>query len=311
MADETSTPALQDNVLRLGFGASGAWSKSWFSETKAQALVKRALDQGISHFDTASFYAGGLAEIRLGKALLALGHKDVEVSTKTGTHYHYGKRPTKDFSETNIRKDVEQSLQRLGREQLDILYLHGPDGPQLKAAHETLIALKQEGKIKLAGVCGRLASLKHAIEPETIDIIMGPYNLLDTSCKPIFAQAKAAGMRTIGIAALIAGLGDKQLARPTSLSDIWYLLRALKHNRPVITEARTKLHQIIEHLGHKSAEHVMLAYALAETNIDTVLTNTTRLAHLDANIKTALAEPLDAALLDELNAFGVSHGFPT
>ena len=300
MADETNSHTSPQTGLRLGFGASGAWSKRWFSEAKAHKLVVRALDKGIRHFDTASFYADGLAEIRLGNALANIKSETVEISTKTGTHYHATKPATKDFSDANIRKDVEQSLARLRRERLDILYLHGPDYVQLDAARETIGALKREGKIRLAGVCGAPTNLEHTIKDKQIDIIMGPYNVLDQSCRAEFKKAKAAGMRTVGIATLVPHLGSKNLTRPKSFSDIWYLLRAAKHNHPSMPNLRERLHELAQRHGHPSTEHLMISYALTEPNLDIILTNTTRLPHLDANIEAAKAPPLSPDLLAEL-----------
>ena len=289
---------------RLGFGASGAWSERWFSKGKASRLVAHAIERGITHFDTASFYANGIAETRLGDVLWQLGNKSVEISTKTGTHYHRGRPPTKDFSGPNIRKDVERSLKRLHRERLDILYLHGPNQQEMNQTQDILTTLKEEGKIRYAGVCGSKIDLQRAIKAEHIDAVMGTYNVADTAQTGEFAQAKAKGMRTVGIAALVPGLGDKNLARPKSFADIWYLLRAIKHNRPSVAGARLRLREIITRHGHTSAEQVMLGFALAQPDIETILTNTTRLSHLDANIDTANAPPLTAALLADLEGFG-------
>jgi D-threo-aldose 1-dehydrogenase len=303
MANPINSHQSSQNPLRLGFGASSAWSKSWFSEKKAFALVSRAIERGITHFDTASFYTGGVAETRLGEALA--GHKSLtlEVSTKTGTRYLSGKPPIKDFSERNIRLDVETSLKRLGCDRLDILYLHGPAAVEIDRSLDILAALKHEGKINLAGVCGFKPSLQHAITVGQIDIIMGPYNIADLSHQSEFRAARAKGMRTVGIGVLVPGLGDKNLNRPKSFADIWYLLRSVKRNTPSMTEARKQLREIVEDHGHRSVEHVMLGFALAQTDIDTILTNTTRLAHLDANIDTAQSPPLSPALLEDLEQY--------
>lgn len=291
---------------RLGFGASGAWAKRWFAEAKAEGLVARAVERGINHFDTASFYANGLAETRLGKILQNLGNPDVEVSTKTGTEYRTGRPPLKDFSPASIRSDTEQSLKRLNREQLDILYLHGPNNQELEGALETLQTLKREGKIKQAGICGFKPELEEAIKLQGVDIIMCPYNILDPSSSSLFGAAKSSGIRTVGIASLVPGLGQKGLARPTSPSDIWYLLRAAKHRTSSLSKPRARLQAIAARNAPITSEQLMLHFALANPAIDLVLTNTTRISHLDANISTAEAPALGADLLAELSAFHIS-----
>lgn len=294
---------IMSSQAKLGFGASGAWSKRWFSAREAERLVARALERGISHFDTASFYADGLAETRLGKALAKAKTSDIEISTKTGTQYKAGRPTIKDFTAANLRKDTETSLKRLGRERLDILYLHGPSKADMPIALETFAALKREGKIKLAGVCGFRPELEYAVSSKQIDIIMGAYNVLDLSHKAVFQAAKMAGMRTIGIATMVPGLGQKNLARPKSAADIWYLLRALKHPQTSLEASRARLQAIAERNGNIPPEELMLRFALANPDIDTVLTNTTRIAHLDANIDAANAPPLAPDLIAELMAF--------
>jgi|GEM_PF-1207682 len=307
MADQTNSHHPSQQSLRLGFGASGAWSQRWFSETKAHQLVAHAVEHGITHFDTASFYANGLAESRLGRALSKMGNRTIEISTKTGTLYQFGNKSTKDFSASGIRRDVERSLKRLKREQLDILYLHGPNNAEIGGALETLAALKQEGKIKLAGVCGFRAALIYAVHSRQIDIIMGTYNVLNPSYAPEFEAAKLAGMRTVGIATLVPRLGDKRLTRPKSFADIWYLLRTIKHGQPSMTKARQDLREIAQRHGYSSVVDVMLGFALAQPNIDTILTNTTRFSHLDANIQTAQSPRISDDLLTELEQFSARY----
>ncbi|MEM9421332.1 MAG: hypothetical protein AAF986_02295, partial [Pseudomonadota bacterium] len=59
---ENDTPGTVSEVgasgVALGFGASGAWGQRWFSEAKAERIIRTALTQNIRHFDTAGFYCG-------------------------------------------------------------------------------------------------------------------------------------------------------------------------------------------------------------------------------------------------------------
>ncbi|HXI87148.1 MAG TPA: aldo/keto reductase, partial [Parvularculaceae bacterium] len=104
-----SGPNLNTASLRLGFGCAGAWAKPWFSAREARAVLIAALEGGVRHVDTASFYAGGEGERRLGRVLKEF-REPVFVSTKTGTTYRMGRAARKDFSPQKIRADVEASL---------------------------------------------------------------------------------------------------------------------------------------------------------------------------------------------------------
>lgn len=263
--------------MRLGFGASGAWGQKWFSEGEACALIEAALAVGVSHFDTAGFYAEGEAERRLGAALRALGVTPF-VSTKTGTTYRRFDPPLKDFSESAIRRDVEASRKRLGRDRLDLLYLHGPSDEALVAARPVLEALKAEGKIAQWGLCGEGAGLQGAIDAGA-GAIMGVYNLLRREHAEVFARAKAKGLAVVAIAPLAQGLYDPALFAPTSLAGVWRLARALAKNRPELARARA-IRPALESVDGWAPAELALAFALAVPSVDVAMTTTTKHAHL-------------------------------
>lgn len=284
--------------LKLGFGATGAWGKSWFSPAKAKDLVAHALELGIFYFDTAGFYANGVAETRLGDALK--GRHDVCISSKVGTRYRFGRRAEKDFSDAGIRNEVTASFRRLKRNHIHVLYLHGPSIEQIERSRRVMEDLKQEGKIARIGICGQGAELAHAVETGAADVIMGTYNTFDQSHGPIFEQAKAKNIQTIGIAPLGQALYRRGFTRPKSASDVWYLARAFGKNRAELKHARNTAAAHLESFGDISPASAMLNYALVNTSLDRVFINTTRRAHLEESVTTARTLPLDADALARL-----------
>jgi aryl-alcohol dehydrogenase-like predicted oxidoreductase len=280
------------NFSRLGFGVSGPLGQAWFSERKARALIDAALAGGIRYFDTAPFYFD--AEARLGAALQTAGGSDVFVSTKTGTKRN-GRRLTKDFSERAIRADVAASLERLRRDRLDLLYLHGPSSAEIDSALPVLAALKAEGGIAAIGVCGEGAPLRCAIETG-FDAIMGVYNLIDRRHESLFAEAKARGVLTVAVAPLAQGLFDPKFNRPGSLSDLWRLARMALRGR-YRTEEVEAARRAIADLDPAEAA---LGFVLANPALDIVMTTTTKPAHLAQSLAARPLSGTDYAALKTL-----------
>lgn len=127
----TSGPA----ITELGLGcASLAGIFTAVSEADAGETIRSALAEGIRYFDTAPFYGHGLSEHRLGHALRG---RDAMISSKAGRLLRPGAAPDPgawiqalpftpvfDYSHDGVMRSFEDTLQRLGRDRIDILYLH-------------------------------------------------------------------------------------------------------------------------------------------------------------------------------------------
>ncbi len=162
-------------VSELAFGTAplGGWPIAVTDES-AENSLKAAWDQGIRYFDTAPLYGSGMSEIRLGNFLKTQNRDEFVISTKVGrliietsksnaAEKFIGSPKDKDskfdFSYDATMKSFEESLSRLGLENIDILYLHDPDNhvdhfnDAKKGAVKALIKLKDEGVVKAIG-CG-------------------------------------------------------------------------------------------------------------------------------------------------------------
>jgi aryl-alcohol dehydrogenase-like predicted oxidoreductase len=289
--------------LRLGFGCSGALGQRWHPAAAAEGVLRAAVDGGIRHFDTASVYGDGEAERRLGKALKSVRDR-VFVSTKTGTRPLAFRRAARDFSAAAIRRDVEQSLRRLDRDRLDLLYLHGPSPEEELRGLEAIARLKEQGKVALAGVCAAGEGLARAVEAEGVDAVMATYNFLRREHGAAFARAKARGIGVVAIAPLAQGLYSRDLFAPRGLADGWRLARALVRNRRELARARSA-RPLLES-GEWTPAQLALGFVLANPSIDAALTTTTKPAHLAEILAAARYPPPPAAIariarLDDVN----------
>ena len=133
-------------------GTANGWAN--VNEDEITAAIKRAVDAGVNHFDNADVYGNGKAELMLARVLKRLGLKstDFVIATKMG---HFPGTAENAYLPLHIRHQCEHSLQNLGRDYIDLYYLHhgdfGPKSEWLQGAADTLNALVREGKIRLKG----------------------------------------------------------------------------------------------------------------------------------------------------------------
>lgn len=128
------------SISRIGFGGAPLGDlKRAPTEAGARDLLQAAWDAGIRYFDTAPFYGAGLSERRIGDFLRDKPRDDYALSTKVGrllvpdrtfamTRHGDARampfRPVFDFTYDGVMRSYDNSLQRLGLERIDILFLH-------------------------------------------------------------------------------------------------------------------------------------------------------------------------------------------
>lgn len=121
-----------------------------------QSAVESALALGYRHIDTAQMYGN---EEAVGAALRAAGVPRGEVHVTTKVWWE-------NLAPDAMRRACDESLRKLGLEQVDLYMIHWPArGMDLRASVETLMALREEGRTRAIGVCNfPLALLREAVE---------------------------------------------------------------------------------------------------------------------------------------------------
>ncbi len=128
--------SLDVSIVGLGCNNFG-WH---IDEAASRAVVRAALDAGITHFDTAEVYGDGQSEEMLGRALGAR-RDEVVIATKFGNGT--------DARPETVRQSVEGSLRRLGTDRIDLYYLHKPDADTpIADTLGALAGLVDEGKVR-------------------------------------------------------------------------------------------------------------------------------------------------------------------
>ncbi|HEY2055899.1 MAG TPA: aldo/keto reductase [Solirubrobacterales bacterium] len=168
-------------LSRVGLGAWAFGGVGWGpqDDRDSAATIRHAVACGIGWIDTAAVYGNGHAERIVGEAVAGLPADErpllftkagVLVDPDTGGTY-------RDLSPASVRAECERSLDRLGVERIDLYQLHWPveEVEVVEAAWSTLGELREEGKIRWAGVsnfdrdlmerCDRIRSLDAAQMP--------------------------------------------------------------------------------------------------------------------------------------------------
>ena len=164
----------------IGYGCSGLGNLyEVVPDAVADATLAEAWQAGYRYFDTSPFYGFGLSELRVGRFLRSVPRRDFILSTKVGRYMtplrgaphdklHWAGplalRPVFDYSYDGIMRSIEQSIVRLGFEQIDILLIHDVDrwthgeafprmfAQAMEGAYRALDELRRQGHVKAIGV---------------------------------------------------------------------------------------------------------------------------------------------------------------
>jgi aryl-alcohol dehydrogenase-like predicted oxidoreductase len=178
------------SVVGLGAWAIGGFKWGGTDERDSVAAIRAAIDHGVTLIDTAPVYGFGLSEELVGKGIA--GRRDeVVLATKCGLVWHVergqhwfdtpDRRVFRCLAGETIRYEVEQSLRRLGTDRIDLYQPHWQDSTTpIEETMGTLVALREEGKIRAIGVCNAsLADLERYRSVGQLDSDQERYSMLD------------------------------------------------------------------------------------------------------------------------------------
>lgn len=166
-------------VSAVGLGCMGM-SAFYGAADEAQsiAVIHRALDLGVTLFDTAEMYGPHTNEVLLGKALK--GRRDEAfIATKFGINRQPDGSAITDGSPANVRRAVEGSLSRLGVDHIDLYYQHriDPNTP-IEETVGAMAELVKEGKVRFLGLSEAApATLRRAHAEHPITALQTEYSL--------------------------------------------------------------------------------------------------------------------------------------
>ncbi|OBI52085.1 aldo/keto reductase [Mycobacterium sp. E796] len=194
----------KSTVARIGYGAMQLFEA--VSDDDATAVLRRAVELGVNHIDTASFYGPGEVNRRI-RAALAPYPEDLVIVSKVGARYT-GEQPmplTAAQRPAELRAAVEDDLRQLGLDCVPVVNLRRMDlGPAAAAGGDQdvdlddqlaeMIALRDEGKIGAIGISSVPLDVVRRALPAGIVCVQNAYSLLDRSQEDTLDLCKAEGI---------------------------------------------------------------------------------------------------------------------
>ena len=275
------------------------------SEEAAAALLLRALDRGITHFDTAALYGFGRNETLLGKVLKPHRQK-IFLASKCGMTGVDGKRVIDGRPET-LKRTCEESLRRLQTDVIDLYYLHRWDKQvPIEDSVGALADLVRQGKVKSIGLSEvSAATLRRAHAVHPIAALQSEYSLWTRNPEiATLAACRELGTAFVAFSPLARAFLTCKLRDPDIELEAKDIRRQMPRFEPANYERNLALlpeyRRIADDAGCTPAQ-LALAWLLAKGGHILPIFGTRQPAHLDENAGSAPVK-LDRGIVERLDA---------
>lgn len=309
---------------KLGFGGANLGNLfTAMSDEQAHAVLEAAWDCGIRYFDTAPHYGLGLAERRLGAFLATKPRAEFVVSTKVGRRLAPSPETSDELDEEGgfvvaadvrrvwdpspdgVRRSLDESLERLGLDRVDVLFLHDPDEyddveGSVRSAVPALVGLRDEGLVHAVGIGSKsVAAHLAGVRTGDLDLLMvaGRYTLLEQPAAPELVPL----CRERGVGIVVAGAFNSGLLSTSTPGP-----GAHYEYGDAPAEVVEKARRLAAVCGKHGVElpAAALQFPLREPVVRSIALGATEPAHIEQNV-ARIAEPIPAALWEELGAEGL------
>jgi aryl-alcohol dehydrogenase-like predicted oxidoreductase len=309
-------------VSAIGFGCQevgGGYGD--IDEAEFARAVHRALDLGVTLFDTAEAYGFGASEEALGRALR--GRRDEAIiSTKFGTGYP--DRPNfRDGRAGRVRASIEASLQRLQTDHVDLYTVHWPD--RATSFAETMGALDDlvhEGKIRFVGLSNFTAEeLAACMAVRRVDVVQYVHGLFDRRMeRDVLPWCRENDVGFVGYGSLAYGLLSGTLAKDhefppddwRSKTDKWGVMSGLFEHLfgPGAIPDNVAVVDALEDLARDrgvTVAQLALCWASRTPGVSSALVGCRTIAEVEADVD-ALGLTLDASDHETIDDVFAAHG---
>jgi len=260
-------------INRIGFGAMRLPTDSFFGPARdpetGRTVLRRAVELGVNHIDTAAFYTSGDGTVRANALIREALHPypaDLVIATKVGPVRTPDGGLAAATDAPGLRRLVEENLETLGVDRLDLVYLRiggiepPPQGESVGERFEALAAMREEGLIRHLGLShidtGHLAEAR-AIAP--VVAVQNHFHAAKRDDTRLLAACEEAGIAFVPYFPLGGGISDLTSDRMAKVAD--------RH--------------------HATVPQIALAWLLASSPVTLAIPGTGTLAHLEENTAAA------------------------
>lgn len=269
---------------KFGLGTNKVGGHNLFAnlnDVDGEAVVRQALDSGVTLLDTAFMYGKGRSEEIIGQVLKDYDRNKVVIATKAAQD------PARDFKPNNtpsfLTQAVDDALARLQTDYLDIFYIHFPDADTPKnLAVAALQKLKQAGKIRAIGVSNfSLDQVKEANLDGFVDVVEDHYSLVHRQLETtLWPYLTAHNIDFVPYFPLASGL----LTGKYSSADAGKFTQFTPAQYDQIMKALAQVKHLAE-LHQATTAQIILAWYLQNPQITTVIPGARLPQQVLANVK--------------------------
>jgi len=278
----------------MSYGEPGSGSHSWtLPEEQSRAFLQRALELGVTFFDTANVYSAGSSEEILGRAIRDFARReDVVIATKVSGRMRPGPNGA-GLSRVAIMTEIDASLRRLGTDYVDLYQIHrfDPHTP-VEETVEALHDLVRAGKVRYVGASsmwawqfGRMLHVAERHGWTRFVSMQDHYNLLQREEeREMLPLCAAEGIGVIPWSPLARGRLTRDWSASTERSQTDEFGGTLYE--PGDERIVERVAQVAAGRGVPRAQ-VALAWVLANPAVTAPIVGATKLAHLDDAVAAA------------------------
>ena len=292
-------------ITRVGFGAwaLGAADYDWGwgaqDDEESIATIHHALELGVNWIDTAAQYGFGHSEEVVGRALAGLADPPY-VFTKGGQPEGPGRTTLQILERDSLRRELEESLTRLGVPAIDLYQIHWPiPDEDVEEGWSTLVELKEEGLVRHIGVSNfDVEQLKRIQQIAPVETLQPPYSLVAREVEDeILPFADGEGIGVIVYSPMGSGLltGAMTRERIANLPENDWRKRSARFREPQLTEHLA----VVERLKIVASRHdatpgtVAVAWTLLNPAVDGAIVGFRRPDQVDPIVPAADLELSD------------------
>jgi aryl-alcohol dehydrogenase-like predicted oxidoreductase len=303
---------LGDSDLRVAAIGFGCWELAGsiyghIEVDEVTTAIHRALELGVTLFDTAPGYGNGRSEELLGRALR--GHRrEALIATKCGQYWSDAQGWYRDSSQETVIRSVEESLRRLDTDYLDLLLIHWPDPTH--SFDESMGALNDlihAGKTRYVGVCNfRSDQLRACAALAPLVANQVGYNLFDRRWeREMFPTAESLGIGIMAYGPLAHGLLTGSITAQTVFAPTDWRAAGDLFGQPLLTPENApqnlavvgRLKEVAQDLG-TTLPQLALAWVMHHPQVGIALTGVRTACEIEDNVAAVSLQISDATLRD-------------